>query len=96
MDEQLPLIAQIIFSVIAGHSAPPMLRQTTFGPIGRSLLGAVGGVGGSIFLKLIVSDKIAEGMNTLAGSAVSGAALGALFCVMISALYAHLNSNKNN
>lgn len=95
MDDQLPLIVQIIASVIAGHAAPEMFRQTAFGPIGRVLLGAIGGVAGSALLKIwIIDDKIAEAMSTLAGSAVSGAAMGAIFTLLAGAICIHMKTNK--
>lgn len=94
MDEQLPLIVQIITSVIAGHAAPSMLRQNVFGPIGRSLIGLLGGVGASALLIAFVDDKIAQLLSSIAGSAVSGAALGALFTVLVSALFGYLNAHK--
>lgn len=94
MDDQLPLIVQIIASVIAGHAAPEMFRQTAFGPMGRVLLGVIGGVFGSAVLKFCVDDKIAQSLSTLAGSAISGAALGATFTLLVSAACLHMKSNK--
>lgn len=96
MDDQLPLIVQIVASVIAGHAAPEMFRQSVFGPMGRAILGIMGGVLGSIFLKLLVNETIEETLNTIAGSAISGAALASIFTLFVGAVYARLRTKKSN
>ena len=50
----LSLIIQLIAGVIGGNSAGAALKQYSLGPIGNSIVGLLGGIGGGQLLGAIV------------------------------------------
>lgn len=86
MESLLPIVIQIVTGVIAGNSVSSILKQAALGPIGRTLAGAIGGVGGSFILSALGGGDLTSAMGALAGGAVSGAAGGAIMSGGIGAI----------
>ena len=74
----LPLIIQIVTGIIGGHAVSGALKQTALGTVGRSIAGALGGVGGTAILASLGAGDMTGAMGALAGSAISGVAGGGI------------------
>src|SRR5216683_7291617 len=64
-----PLIIRLISGVIGGNAAGAGLKQFSLGPIGNSIAGLLGGVGGGQLLGMLVP---ALGAAATSGSAATG------------------------
>lgn len=82
----LPLIIQIVTGVIGGHAVSGALKQTALGTVGRSIAGALGGVGGTAILASLGAGDMTGAMGALAGSAISGVAGGGIVSGGIGAI----------
>ena len=74
----LPLIIQLVTGIIGGHAVSGALKQTALGTIGRSIAGALGGVGGTAILASLGAGDMTGAMGALAGSAISGVVGGGI------------------
>jgi hypothetical protein len=82
----LPLIIQIVTGIIGGHAVSGALKQTALGSVGRSIAGALGGVGGTAILASLGAGDMTGAMGALAGSAISGVAGGGIVSGGIGAI----------
>ncbi len=82
----LPLIIQIVTGIIGGHAVSGALKQTALGTVGRSIAGALGGVGGTAILASLGAGDMTGAMGALAGSAISGVAGGGIVSGGIGAI----------
>ena len=82
----LPLIIQLVTGIIGGHAVSGALKQTALGTIGRSIAGALGGVGGTAILSSLGAGDMTGAMGALAGSAISGVVGGGIVSGGIGAI----------
>lgn len=78
MENLLPIIIQVVTGIIGGNAVSGGLKQTALNAVGRTIAGAVGGVGGSAILAMLGGGGIEGALGALAGSAVSGAVGGGI------------------
>lgn len=82
----LTLIIQIVTGIIGGHAVSGALKQSTLGSVGRSIAGALGGVGGTAILASLGAGDMTSAMGALAGSAISGVVGGGIVSGGIGAI----------
>jgi hypothetical protein len=82
----LNLIIQLIAGVIGGNAAGAGMKNVSLGPLGNTLAGAIGGLGGGQLLQVLIpalagsagSMDIGAIVGQLAGGGVAGAILTAI------------------
>ena len=84
MEEYLPLIIQLISGAIGGNIAGSLLKNASFGRIGNSFLGILGGGIGGYLLGLLGIDT-SGGMDIggILGSIASGGVGGGVLMAII-------------
>ncbi|SHI96577.1 hypothetical protein [Aquimarina spongiae] len=83
MEEYLPLIIQLVSGAIGGNIAGSLLKNASFGRIGNSVLGILGGGIGGYLLGLLGIDTgggmdIAGILGSIASGGVGGGVLMAI------------------
>lgn len=70
MDAILPIIVQIVAGVIGGNALGTVLKNINLGPLGNSIAGAVGGVGGTWLAGMIpgLATLVAAGAPAATGA----------------------------
>lgn len=74
MEAILPIIVQLVAGVIGGNGLAAVLKNVNLGPVGNSIAGAIGGVGGTWLAGMI------PGLDTLVAA---GAGAGGLDLSML-------------
>lgn len=73
MEALVPILVQLIGGGVGGNGIAAILKQFNLGPVGNSIAGAIGGVGGTWLAGMI------PGLSGLvSGAAATGAAAGGL------------------
>ena len=78
----LNIIISIIAGLVAGHGTGAANQNTSLGPLGNSVTGALGGLGGGILGALIPALQ-QLGTGNLNGGNVGGGALGGIILTAI-------------
>ena len=83
MEALMPLITQLIAGAIGGNAASAALKQQAVSMIVRTIVGAIGGVGGGLLLNALggeagLTGLIADGIGGLVGGGVLSAIAGAV------------------
>ena len=91
MQEYLPLIIQLISGAIGGNIAGSLLKNSSFGKIGNSILGILGGGIGGYLLSFLGIDTsggmdIAGILGSVAGGGVGGGILMAIIGLIKKAI----------
>jgi len=81
MEALLPIIIQLVGGAIGGNVVGAALKQAALSPVGRSIIGAVGGVGGGLLLSVLGGDMGA--LSGMAGDAVGGVAGGGVLAGIV-------------
>ena len=93
MDQNtLNIIVSIIAGLVAGHGTGAANQNTTLGPLGNTVTGALGGLGGGI-LGALVPALQQVGNGSLKGGNVGGGALGG---IILTAIVGAIRNNSNN
>lgn len=71
MEALLPFIIQLIAGGVGGNGIAQALKQVNLGPIGNTIAGAVGGVGGTALAGAVPGLDALAGMG-LAGDGIAG------------------------
>ena len=93
MDQNLiNIIISVIAGLAAGHGTGAANQNTTLGPLGNTVTGALGGLGGGL-LGALVPALQQVGSGAINGSNVGGGALGG---VLLTAIVAAIRNNAGN
>lgn len=81
MEALTPLITQLISGAIGGNAVGAILKQQAVSVIVRTIVGAIGGVGGGLLLQALggeagLSNLVANGLGGLIGGGVLQALAG--------------------
>ena len=81
MEALMPLITQLISGAIGGNAVGAMLKQQATSMIVRTIVGAIGGVGGGLLLQALggeagLSNLVANGLGGLIGGGILQAIAG--------------------
>ncbi|MCD2184366.1 hypothetical protein OCK02_17615 [Rhizobium sp. TRM96647] len=84
MEALMPLITQLISGAVGGNAVGAMLKQQATSVIVRTIVGAIGGVGGGLLLQAVggeagLSVLVANALGGLIGGGVLQAIAGSLF-----------------
>jgi hypothetical protein len=88
MEMIINLIIQIISGVAGGHAAGTTLKDYNLGPLGNTIAGAVGGLGGGQILQALIPALAAAAgggldLGSIVGQIVGGGAGGAILTVIV-------------
>ncbi len=90
MDQNtLNIIISVIVGLIAGHGTGAANQNTSLGPLGNSVTGALGGLGGGLVGALVPALQ-QIGTSGINGSNVGGGALGG---IILTAIVGALRNN---
>ncbi len=83
MEALMPLITQLISGAIGGNAVGAMLKQQATNVVVRTIVGAIGGIGGGLLLQALggeagLSNLVANGIGGLIGGGVLQAIAGSL------------------
>jgi hypothetical protein len=79
MEALLPIITQLIAGAAGGNAAGAVLKQQAVSVIVRTIVGAIGGLGGGFLIQMIGGEAAAAGLVTQAiGALVGGGVLTGL------------------
>ncbi|KQS99109.1 MULTISPECIES: hypothetical protein [unclassified Rhizobium] len=79
MEALLPIITQLIAGAAGGNAAGAVLKQQAVSVIVRTIVGAIGGLGGGFLIQMLGGEAAATGLVTQAiGAAIGGGALTGL------------------
>jgi hypothetical protein len=83
MEALMPLITQLISGAIGGNAVAAVLKQQATNVIVRTIVGAIGGIGGGLLLQALggeagLSNLVANGIGGLIGGGVLQAIAGSL------------------
>jgi uncharacterized membrane protein YeaQ/YmgE (transglycosylase-associated protein family) len=86
----MDLFIQIIAGIIGGHAAGAVIKDCTVGAIGNTIMGAIGGVIGSLLLQAAVPALAGSAgsvdIGALAGQVIGGGGGGFLLTVIAGGL----------
>ncbi len=92
MDQNtLNIIISVIVGLIAGHGTGAANQTTSLGPLGNSVTGALGGLGGGLVAALVPALQ-QIGTSGVNGSNVGGGAIGG---IVLTAIVAALKNNMS-
>ena len=82
------LIIQIVAGALGGNGAGAALKEMSLGPLGNSIVGAIGGVGGGQLLSALIpmlAGATAGGadVEAIIGQAVGGGIAGAILTAIV-------------
>ena len=81
------LIIQFIAGVVGGNAVGAVSKDISLGPLGNTIAGAVGGVGGGQLLSALIPMMAGVGNNVdigaLASQAVGGGVAGAIVAAIV-------------
>lgn len=91
MEEYLPLIVQLVSGAVGGNIAGSLLKNASFGKIGNSILGILGGGIGGYLLSFLGIDTsggmdLAGILGSVAGGGVGGGVLMAIIGLIKKAI----------
>jgi hypothetical protein len=83
MEALLPLMIQMISGALGGNIASGMLRQVGVKAMTRTVVGALGGIGGGMLLTMFgvetpITGLIADGIGGLVGGGILATIVGAV------------------
>ena len=82
MDNLLPLILQLVGGAAGGNLIAKLLKNLDLGPIGNTIIGLIGGLGGGQLAGLLGAEtggtEIVPMLISLLGGGVGGGALTAI------------------
>lgn len=83
MEALMPLITQLISGAIGANAVGAMLKQQATNVVVRTIVGAIGGIGGGLLLQALggeagLSNLVANGIGGLIGGGVLQAIAGSL------------------
>ena len=83
MEALMPIITQLIAGAVGGNVAGAALKQQAVSAIVRTIVGAIGGIGGGFLLQMLggeagLSGLVANGIGGLVGGGVLTAIVGAV------------------
>jgi uncharacterized membrane protein YeaQ/YmgE (transglycosylase-associated protein family) len=87
----LNIIISVIVGLIAGHGTGAANQTTSLGPLGNSVTGALGGLGGGLVAALVPALQ-QIGTSGVNGSNVGGGAIGG---IVLTAIVAALKNNMS-
>ncbi len=84
----LNLIIQIVAGALGGNGAGAGMKDMSLGPLGNSIVGAIGGLGGGQLLMALIpalASAAGSGVNVeaLIGQAVGGGVAGAILTAIV-------------
>lgn len=81
------LIIQVVVGALGGNGAGSALKDLSLGPLGNSIAGAIGGLGGGQLLTALIpalgSAAGATDIGALLGQAVGGGVAGAILTIIV-------------
>jgi hypothetical protein len=88
MSEIINLIIQIVAGIIGGHGVGKAMQNVDLGPLGNTIAGAIGGVGGGQILQVLIpalAGAAGGGLDigSIVGQLVGGGASGAVLTIII-------------
>jgi uncharacterized membrane protein YeaQ/YmgE (transglycosylase-associated protein family) len=79
MEALVPIITQLIAGAAGGNAASAMLKQQAFGVVARTIVGAIGGLGGGFLIQMLGGEAAATGLAMQAiGALVGGGVLNSI------------------
>ena len=83
MEALMPIITQLIAGAVGGNVAGAALKQVAVSAIVRTVVGAIGGIGGGFLLQMLggeagLTGLVANGVGGLLGGGVLTAIVGAV------------------
>ncbi|MDX3926837.1 MAG: hypothetical protein QHC90_13665 [Shinella sp.] len=83
MEALMPIITQLIGGAIGGNAVSAILKQQAASVIVRTIVGAIGGVGGGLLLNALggeagLTGLVADGIGGLIGGGVLSGIAGAV------------------
>lgn len=83
MEALLPIITQLVAGAIGGNAVGAALKQQAVSMVVRTVVGAIGGVGGGLLLQLVggeagLTGLLADGIGGLVGGGVLTAIVGSV------------------
>ncbi|WP_428429639.1 hypothetical protein [Pararhizobium sp.] len=79
MEALLPIITQLIAGAAGGNAAGAVLKQQALSVVVRTIVGAIGGLGGGYLVQMLGGEAAAAGLITQAiGGLVGGGVLTGL------------------
>ncbi|QRM56258.1 hypothetical protein [Sinorhizobium sp. BG8] len=83
MEALMPLITQLIAGAIGGNAAGAALKQQAVSVVVRTIVGAIGGVGGGFLVQMLGGEAAVAG---LVSSAISGLVGGGVLQAIVGAV----------
>ncbi|PLU76734.1 hypothetical protein BMJ22_20485 [Sinorhizobium medicae] len=62
MEALVPIITQLIAGAAGGNAASAMLKQQAFSVVARTIVGAIGGLGGGFLIQMLGGEAAATGL----------------------------------
>ncbi|MBD9648005.1 putative membrane protein YeaQ/YmgE (transglycosylase-associated protein family) [Ensifer sp. KUDG1] len=79
MEALMPIITQLIAGAAGGNAASAVLKQQAFGIVARTIVGAIGGLGGGFLIQMLGGEAAATGLAMQAiGGLVGGGVLSGI------------------
>lgn len=84
MEALLPIITQLVTGAVGGNAAGAALKQQAMSVLVRTIVGAIGGLGGGFLINLIGGEAAASGllMEALGGLVGGGVLTGVVGAVL--------------
>lgn len=97
------VIIQLVSGAIGGNAVGAGVKKFTLGPIGNSIAGAIGGLGGGQLLQMILGAGAAAGgasaggldVGGLVGQIVGGGAGGAILTFVVGLIRQSMSGQKS-
>ncbi|CCM76637.1 hypothetical protein [Rhizobium mesoamericanum] len=83
MEALLPIITQVIAGAVGGNVASGALKQVAINAVARTIVGAIGGIGGGMLLSMVggeaaMTGLVADGIGGLIGGGILSTIVGAV------------------
>ena len=83
MEALMPIVTQLIAGAIGGNAASVAMKQAAVSTVVRTIVGAIGGIGGGFLLQALggeagLTGLVADGIGGLIGGGVLTAIVGAV------------------
>ncbi|KQY34743.1 MULTISPECIES: hypothetical protein [Rhizobium/Agrobacterium group] len=86
MEALLPIITQLIAGAAGGNAVGAVLKQQALSVVARTIVGAIGGLGGGFLVQMLGGDAAAAGLIAQAiGGIAGGGVLAGLAGLVVGA-----------
>ncbi|QFY60762.1 hypothetical protein FZ934_10220 [Rhizobium grahamii] len=83
MEALIPILTQIVAGAVGGNAASGALKQVAISVVARTIVGAIGGIGGGMLLSMFggeaaMTGLVADGIGGLIGGGILSTIVGAV------------------